>query len=270
MLRHIRDTLTHSSSQFGRIRVIAAFTWLEAVRTRLPWVVVGMALVLFTASLFVRSLALTESTRIQLGFLAATLRFATVFVVCLHVLGSMLREAQDRGTELLLSIDITRLEYLAGKILGYTAVGAGISLLFALPVVVIAPLPASLAWLASLVLEAWIIVAAALFCVITFNQLMLAASFVLAFYLLSRAMASVVLVSSASILTDDTLAHAALAWGVKALAMLLPGLHAFTRTEWLLEAPAGIAALGRLAIEAIVYSTLLFAAALFDLYRKNH
>jgi ABC-type transport system involved in multi-copper enzyme maturation permease subunit len=262
--------LTNPSSQFGRIRVIAAFTWLEAVRTRLPWVVVGMALVLFAASLFVRSLALTESTRIQLGFLSATLRFATVFVVCLHVLGSMLREAQDRGTELLLSIDITRFEYLAGKVVGYTVVAAGISLLFALPVMVIASLPASLAWLASLVLEAWIIVAAALFCVITFNQLMLAASFVLAFYLLSRAMASVVLVSSASILADDTTAHAVLSWGVKALALLLPGLHDFTRTEWLVGDPAGWTTLGRLAVEALVYSLLLFAAALFDLYRKNH
>ena len=262
--------MTHLSSQFARVRVIAAFVWLEAVRTRLPWVVVGMALALFAASLFVRSLALTESTRVQIGFLAATLRFATVFVVCLHVLGSMLREAQDRGTELLLSIDITRFEYLAGKVLGYTVVAAGISLLFALPLLVIAPVPASLAWFASLVLEAWIIVAAALFCVITFNQLMLAASFVLAFYLLSRDMASVVLVSSASILADDTMAHGVLAWGVKALALLLPGLHAFTGTGWLLEDPVGLATLGRLAVEAIVYSLLLFAAALFDLYRKNH
>lgn len=262
--------MTNPSPQFGRIRVIAAFTWLEAIRTRLPWVVIAMALVLFVASLFVRSLALTESTRIQLGFLSATLRFATVFVVCLHVLGSMLREAQDRGTELLLSIDITRFEYLAGKVLGYTVVAAGLSLLFALPVLVLAPLPASLAWLVSLVLEAWIIVAAALFCVITFNQLMLAASFVLAFYLLSRAMASVVLVSSASILADDSLSHAVLAWSVKVLALLLPGLDAFTRTEWLLEAPARWTTLGLLALEALVYSLLLFAAALFDLYRKNH
>lgn len=262
--------MTNPSLQFGRIRVIAAFTWLEAIRTRLPWVVIAMALVLFVASLFVRSLALTESTRIQLGFLSPTLRFATVFVVCLHVLGSMLRETQDRGTELLLSIDITRFEYLAGKVLGYTVVAAGLSLLFALPVLVIAPMPASLAWLVSLVLEAWIIVAAALFCVITFNQLMLAASFVLAFYLLSRAMASVVLVSSASILADDTVAHAVLAWSVKAIALLLPGLHAFTRTEWLLEAPVQWPTLGLLTLEAFVYSLLLFAAALFDLYRKNH
>ena len=262
--------MNNPSPKFGRIRVIAAFTWLEAIRTRLPWVVIAMALVLFVASLFVRSLALTESTRIQLGFLSATLRFATVFVVCLHVLGSMLREAQDRGTEMLLSIDITRFEYLAGKVLGYTVVAAGLSLLFALPVLVIAPIPASLAWLVSLVLEAWIIVAAAQFCVITFNQLMLAASFVLAFYLLSRAMASVVLVSSASILADDTVAHAVLAWGVKALALLLPGLHAFTRTEWLLEAPVQWSALGLMTLEAVAYSLLLFGAALFDLYRKNH
>jgi len=261
--------LASSTLHFGRIRVIAAFAWLEAVRTRLPWVVFGIAFALFGASLFVRSLALTESAHIQSGFLAATLRFATVFVVCLHVLGSMLREAQDRGTELLLSIDITRFEYLAGKALGYFGVATGISLILALPIIVIAPFPAGLQWVTSLILESWIIVAAALFCVITFNQLMMAATFVFAFYLLARAMAAVVLISSASILTDGGSSQQMLAFGVKGLALLLPALDQFTRTPWLLEEPAPWSTLGRLTLEACVYVALLFAAALFDLYRKN-
>lgn len=262
--------MANPSQQAGRIRVIAAFTWLEAIRTRLPWVVVGMALVLLVASLFVRSLALTESTRIQLGFLSATLRFATVFVVCLHVLGSMLREAQDRGTELLLSIDITRFEYLAGKALGFVVVAAGIGAVFAAPIVVIAPYPEGLKWLVSLILEAWIIVAAALFCVITFNQLMIAATFVLAFYLLARVIASVVLVSSASFLAASGSAPEWLATGIKAVALLLPGLDEFTRTGWLLDEPVGWPTLVRLAGQAAIYVVLLLAAALFDLYRKNH
>ncbi len=262
--------MANSSQRVGRIRVIAAFTWLEAIRTRLPWVVIGMALVLFTAGLFVRSLALTESTRIQLGFLTATLRFATVFVVCVHVLGSMLREAQDRGTEFLLSIDITRFEYLAGKAFGFTVVALGISAVFAAPVVAIAPFPEGLKWFLSLVLEAWIIVAAALFCVITFNQLMVAATFVLAFYLLSRAIASVVLISSASFLEGNGPSHDVLAEGVKAIALILPGLDEFTRTSWLLEEPVGWSTLARLAAQTAIYALLLFAAALFDLYRKNH
>jgi ABC-type transport system involved in multi-copper enzyme maturation permease subunit len=226
--------------------------------------------VLLAASLFVRSLALTESTRIQLGFLSATLRFATVFVVCLHVLGSMLREAQDRGTELLLSIDITRFEYLAGKALGFTVVAAGIGTVFAAPIVAMAPFPEGLKWLLSLVLEAWIIVAASLFCVVTFNQLMIAATFVLAFYLLSRAIASVVLVSGASFLAGSGPAYELLARSVKGVAAALPGLDEFTRTDWLLEHPVGWSTLARLAAQAAVYALLLFAAALFDLYRKNH
>ncbi len=262
--------MAHPTQQAGRIRVIAAFTWLEAIRTRLPWIVIGMAAVLFAASLFVRSLALTESVRIQLGFLSASLRFATVFVVCLHVLGSMLREAQDRGTELLLSIDITRFEYLAGKALGFTVVALAISAVFAAPIMAIAPFPDGLKWFLSLVLEAWIIVAAALFCVITFNQLMIAATFVLAFYVLSRAIASVVLISSASFLDSGGASHDVLAAGVKGLALLLPGLDEFTRTAWLLEEPVGWSTLARLAGQTAIYAALLYAAALFDLYRKNH
>ncbi|MEO8039280.1 MAG: ABC transporter permease [Betaproteobacteria bacterium] len=261
--------MANSSLKFSRIRVIAAFAWLEAVRTRLPWVVVGIALILFVVSLFVRSLAITESTRIQLGFLAATLRFATVFLVCLHVLGSMLREAQDRGTELLLSIDITRFEYLAGKALGYVAVATGIALILAIPIMSIAPVPAGFQWVTSLILESWIIVAAALFCAITFNQLMAAASFVLAFYLLARAAASIVLISSASILAVEGASHQILMVVSKGLALLLPGLDRYTRTSWLLEDAPSWSVLGGLLLETLLYVVLLYSAALIDLYRKN-
>lgn len=259
-----------TAQHLGRIRVIAAFTWLEAIRTRLPWIVIGIALALVAVSVFVRSLALTESARVQIGFLSATLRMGAIFMVCLHVLGSQLREAQDRGTELLLSIDITRYQYLAGKVLGFIVVAAGIATVFSVPIVVIAPFPEGLKWWVSLTLETWIIVAAALFCVITFNQLMMAATFVLAFYLLARAMASVVLVSGASYLAGNGPSQAVLTAAVKAIAVVLPGLDQFTRTGWLLGEPAAWSTLARLAGETALYVALLTFAALFDLYRKNH
>lgn len=253
-----------------RLRVIAAFTWLEALRTRLPWAAVGIAVALFAASVFVRSLALTESERVQIGFLAALLRVAAVFTTCLHVIASMLREAHDKGTELLLSLDITRVEFLCGKAIGYMGVAAGICVILWLPLAAVAPLGPATAWLVSLVLEAWIVVGAALFWVLAFNQLLLSASFVLAFYVLARSIAAVTLIASAEILTDDSASHAVLTGLIKTVALFLPRLDLFTQTGWLLGLGSAWSDLPGLAAQGALYTFVLLAAAAFDLYRKNY
>lgn len=258
-----------TSRSLVRIRVVASFAWLEALRTRLPWIVAGMTLALFGAGLFTRSLAVTEADRIQAGFLATGLRLATVFVVCMHVLASMLREGQDKVTELLLSADITRGEYLCGKLLGYGAVALAVTAVLSLPLALVAKPGAWAAWALSLGFESLLVVAAALFCVITFNQLMLATAFVLAFYLLSRAMAAIVLISGSALLDDGSWTHHATVVVVKAVEMALPDLDRFTRTAWLLGQDAPWPELPGLALQTAVYGLLLFAAASFDLYRRN-
>lgn len=257
------------SSALVRIRVVASFAWLEALRTRLPWMVAAMALTLAGAGLLVRAVAITEAGRIQAGFLATGLRFAAVFVVCVHVLASMLRENQDKVTELLLSADITRGQYLCGKLLGHGAVAVAVAALLALPLAALAPPGPWLAWALSLGLESLLVVAAALFCVITFSQLMLAAAFVLTFYLLSRAMAAVVLIAGSALLDDGSWAHRAAVLAVRAVELALPDLDRFTRTAWLLGEGAPWTELPGLAAQTAVYVLLLFAAASFDLYRRN-
>ncbi|MCW5624873.1 MAG: ABC transporter permease [Burkholderiales bacterium] len=257
------------TASLARIRTVAAFAWLEATRTRLPWLAALMALVLLGASFFVRSIAITESVRVQCGFLAAGGRFLAVFVVLVHVLGSMLRENQDKVTELLLSVDMSRFEYLSGKLAGYLVVTTGLCLVFALPLAPFAPTTAVVAWWISLTLECWMVVAAALFCVITFNQLMAAATFVLAFYLLSRAMTAVILIASSGVVAEATWSHTLLVTGVKGVALLLPALDGFTRTAWLVDGATAWPVLPMLAGQAVLYTALLFAAATFDLYRRN-
>ncbi len=248
---------------------VAAFCLLEARRTRLPLIVVGIGVLALVASVFVRSLAITESIRVQTGFLAAMLRLIAIFLLCLHVPGSMLREAHDKGTELLLSVDISRFEYLAGKAFGYGLVATGVCVALAVPVMLVAPPVSALAWTISLVLESWIVVAASLFCVITFNQLILAASMVFAFYLLARTMTAIVLVAGADMLQDGSAAHAAMTLVVQLVALALPPLDAFTRTAWLVDAATSWDRLPMLAAQTGLYVVLLLAAAGVDLYRRN-
>lgn len=256
-------------SSLKRIAAIAAFGWIEARRTRLAWIVLGTAAILLMASLFARSLALIESARIQVSFLAPALRIGAVLLVTLHTIGSLLREQQDKGMELLLSVDLTRAEYLAGKLLGYMGVAAGICLFIWVPLPFVAPTGRSIAWLTSLILESWIVVAASVFCAVTLSHLTVGTVFVMSLYLLGRAMSAIVLIATASPFADAGWTHRLIEMAVKAAALGLPALDTFTRTSWLVASPPETGEILLLALQAFVFVGLLGAATAFDLYRKN-
>ena len=173
-----------------RIATIARYTLLEAARTRLPLLVLVALLALLGASFFVEAMSVTEGARIQTGFYAAGARLAAVFIVGAFVLVSVTRELDDKGMDVLLALDLPRSHYILGKLGGFIAIAGLIALAAALPLAWLAGTSA-LQWMLSLGLELAIVVALALFCVVTFSQLMPAASFILAFYFLARALTAI-------------------------------------------------------------------------------
>lgn len=252
-----------------QIVTIARFTLLEALRTRLAWLfVVALALILVT-SYFIQQLAITESTRLQIGFAAAATRLAAVFMLSLHILTSMVREFNDKGLELTLSFNLRRSHYILGRLCGYTLIAALFALIATLPQLLLAPPQAALQWGLSLALELAIITALSLFCIVTFTQLMPAASFVCGFYLLGRALTAIRLMSDTPVLGGDTLSHRVISLLIDALALVLPALDGFAQSAWLVDATATWHALGANAVQAFLYIVLLGAAAMFDFYRRN-
>jgi len=124
-------------------------------------------------------------------------------------------------------------------------------------------------WGVSLALELTLVAALALFCVITFAQIMPAISFVVAFYLLARSMSAVRLLSTSQLLAPNDWTNRIIVRLVDALAWLLPGLDQFTSTAWLVDRTGTLGTLGLNAVQTLVYASLLLGAGLFDLYRKN-
>ena len=248
---------------------IARFTLLEAVRTRLVWVVFIILALLFLGSLFVQHIAVTETVRLQTGFLAATARMAMVFVLSLHVAGSMTREFNDKGVDLLLSLALPRAGYYLGKFLGFTGIAVGAAALTTLTLLVLVPGPGLALWGISLALELTLVAALALFCVVTFAQIMPAISFVVAFYLLARSISAVRLLSTSPLLAPNDWTNRAVARLADVLAWLLPDLDRFTATAWLVDQPPALGALGLVALQTLIYGSLLVLAGLFDLYRKE-
>lgn len=251
-----------------RVGAIARYTVLEAWRNRLAITVAVAVALLFLLSVFVRELAVTESVRLQTALLASALRLASVFLIGLYILNGLTREFNDKVVELVLSLDLPRPAYLLGKFLGYAVVAAGVALIATVPLAFLASAGAAAAWGFSLALELLLVAAIAVFCITTFTQLLSAAAFVAAFYLLARSITAIQLMSTAGLVADGGTGQKLGEWLANAMAFVLPRLDTFTQTAWLM--PEGLpGGLGAIVLQSAVYVVLLLAAAMFDLYRKN-
>ena len=253
----------------SRAATIARYTLLEALRTRLPLISLAVLAALVAAGFFVEQVAVTEGVRFRAGFYAATARWAAVFILALHVLAAVAREFDDKALDVLLALDLPRSHYVLGRLAGFVAVAALIAVAACVPLAWSVP-PAALAqWGLSLAFELAIVAALALFCAITFNQIVPAAGFVAAFYVLARALTAMRLIGANPIAEADVFTHRAISFVVEGLALVIPALEGWTRTEWLLDQPAPWSTLSVIAGQSVLYVVLLAAAAMFDLHRKN-
>lgn len=249
-------------------RTIACYTLLEALRNRLMWLFVLMALTGIGISGFLNEVALTESRLMQAAFLAAFLRFAAAFLMATFVVTSMVREFNDKALELVLALPLPRAGYLLGKLTGFAVLAMVPALLFGLLMLFFAPLDQVLLWTASLLLELWLVGAFSLLCVLTFQQIMVALSAVMGFYLLARSISALQMIGETAG-SQAPLSQQVINFVIDAIAAVLPHLDRFTQTEWLVYHSGTWSMLGELLMQSAIYLTLLTGAALFDMYRKN-
>ena len=257
-------------SPFPFIFTLARTTLLEAVRNRLFWlaaIVVGVALGL---AQFLKQVAITESLEIQVALLAALLRMAAVFIVATFVITSMVREANDKVTELMLSQPAPRSSYFLGKFCGYALLALTLAAAFALPLAVFVPTSGLLAWAISLVCELLIVAAVSLFCVLSLTQVVSAFAATAGFYLLARSISAMQIIASASLVSEHPLAERIISGTVDTMALVLPSLDRLVRTDWLLSGAPGMNELLGLVAQSVVYVALIASATLFDLHRKNY
>lgn len=252
----------------GNCVSVMRFAWLEIVRARLWWFALALVLIGCALAEFGAAIAITESAQYRLVFYAASMRLIAAFVMALLVATSVLREIDDKVLELVLSRPVSRSEWYLGKLFGYLAAALCFAALIGVPLVLQVPLQ-GVAWAYSLALELTVVVAASLAFAITLRQITVALSVVAGFYLLSRTMAGLVLISRGPTVDLSLPSSRFIAWLVELLAHILPDLDRFTNVAWLLgTAPAG-AALAMLSVQTVIYTSLLVGVGLFDLHRRN-
>lgn len=247
---------------------IARYTLLEALRNRLLWLLLLAAAGAVGLGALLHAVALTEGGQLQAAVLAALLRLAAVFLLAAFVVTSIARETQDKGLELLLALPLPRAAYLLGKLAGFAAAAALPALLFGALALGLAPPGQAALWAASLLCELWIVAAFSLLCALGLGQTLPALAAVAAFYLLARLIGTLQLLGHAADAGHGA-AGRLLAGGVDLLALLLPHLDGFTRSDWLVYHGGGGADLLAVLAQSALYVALLAGAALFDLYRKN-
>lgn len=248
--------------------IVARFTFLEAVRNRLfTLVIVGLICILGLTE-FIGDLTVTETRAVQSALTASGLRLFAVCVIGLFVVTSMVREFNDKGFEMLLSLSMTRASYYFGKFAGFALLSLVITLAASLLLLLYSPAANVLIWFFSLVCESLIVIALSLLCLFTFNSITTAFTAVIAFYVLSRSMHVIQLISASPILESQSFSQEFIDFVINAIAYVLPDLNLFTRSEWLVYG-AGFDNMLPVIIQTLIYLMVLIGAGLFDLSRKE-
>ncbi|MDQ1362670.1 MAG: hypothetical protein QG652_530 [Pseudomonadota bacterium] len=251
------------------IPVIAKYTLLEALRNRLLWLAFTIAFIAFGLSAFIGDVAITEHTQIQISILAAMLRISGVVMLALIVVTSVLRELHDKSLELLLAMDVPRANFYFGKLAGFALIGLMLAFLFSSLLLVYAEPYAVLWWGISFCCELLLVTCLGLVMLFTFKQIPAAISAVFLFYVAARSMAAIQLIAENPIVHSTGISQQFINGFVGLLSWLLPTLHEFTRSEWLLYGANNISELMNVLGQTLVYAILLSAVTLVDFYRRN-
>lgn len=248
---------------------IARLTALEAIRNRLVWLLLATVLCGFGLIQFIGDIAITETRQIQSALMGSFFRFSAVFIVALFVVAGTVREMNDKVIDLVFAMPITRSRYYAGKLLGSILFAILMVVVFCLPLLLQVEPAQVLLWGISLFAECLLMIGISLLCVFTFGHVAIALSIIMAFYLLSRSIGAIQLMTEGSMISLSSFSHQFMHSVVDGIAYLLPDLYRFTSNDWLVYGSGSMDDLVVVIIQTLVYLPLLAGAALFDLYRKS-
>ena len=252
----------------NNVKTIAYYTFREATQNRLFRLsFVGLICLLGIAE-FTGELAITETRDIQAALLASIARWFLLMTSSLFVITSMVREFNDKGTEVILSLPVSRWTYYFGKYIGFLALSLVISILICLMLLLYTDPLALLIWYISLFCEMAIIISLSMLCVFTFNNVTVAFVVVASFYLLARSIEAIQLLSISPILETKTFSQEFMTWLAGAIAFLLPDLAEFTRSDWLVYGTDN-GNLPLIIVQTLIYLSILVSAGIFDLSRKE-
>ena len=251
------------------VHIIARQTLVEAYRHRLFWTTLALAVGGLFIGWFFQSLAIAESEQIHSAVVASLSRVGAVVLLTLYVVSSISRDFNDRMVQIIFSLPVTRMEYFFGKLLGFSIVASLVALLFGLSLVFFGPKSGIFAWTVSLACELVLVSAVAMLFALSLNQISVAVLATMAFYVLARAIRAMVLMAGSETGLISSWSQKVIELSVNMLAYMLPRLSRYTNTEWVVYQPPEFTDMLYVILQTAFFVSLISAAALIDLYRKN-
>lgn len=251
------------------IRLLVKYILAAAFRDRLFLGFFGMLLIGVSLSLFFGSSIITETDQFSLVFAAGGLRLVGVLTLVLFIVFYMRRSFDTRDVEYMLSRPVSRLQFLMSHLFAFMVIAAIMTGLIAATLLLM-PLNMSASgivlWGASIFTELAIIAAVSLFFALVLSSAVTASMMVICFYVLSRLIGSILGIIASGV---ESGLMALMEKTMLVISVFIPRLDLIGQTSWLLYGTENSIDFGFIALQGSIFCGLFFAAAFFDLSRRQ-
>lgn len=241
-----------------------------AVRDRLVISLIIMLVLGSCLALFMGSAAVSEKGQFLAVFAAGGLRFVGVLGLVLFVVFFIRRSFDSKDVEYLLSRPVGRIQFLLSYTIAFATLAAGMGLAQGLCLYVLgnfhAPPPGEILWCASIIMENIIMVTAALFFAMVLSSAATAAMATCGLYVLARMMGQILGIIDTE---GASFGGKAMISAMEGISAITPRLDLMGQTSWLIYGPDAHVGYGFIAAQGIVFTALVFLAALIDFVRKQ-
>ncbi len=253
------------------IRQISTIAWItckEALYGKLLWMCLGGMILLAGFAEFVGEVVITGADELQAGLVGWGLRWLGATVLILFCVNSVVRDAADKVSEMMLALPVRREAIYLGKLCGLLLLASGFAFISALVGSLYAPVSISALWATSLFFELVILCSFTLWVATATGAAVSSILSAIGFYLLSRAMQGFQAMAGGPFFHPDSAYDHFMAGSVEVLGWILPPLYDYASADWLVygifdgDLPLQLA-------RTTVYVVMLAAIAMIELHRKQ-
>ena len=251
-----------------QILTLAWITYREALYGKLLWVCLAGMVALAGFAEFVGEVVITGAVELQAGLVGWGLRWLGAVALILFCVNSVVRETNDKITEMMLALPLRREAIYLGKLCGLLLLAFSFAFMSALAGSLFAPVDISALWASSLFLELTILCSFTLWVVTSTGAAVGSILLALGFYALSRAMQGIEAMAVGPFFHPNSAYDHFMAGTVEVLGWIMPPLYEFASADWLVTGIFNGDLFVQLA-RATVYVVMLIAIAMIELHRKQ-
>ncbi len=246
------------------------FLLLGVINLRLFALVSILVIVAGLLSSFITELAIVNSHAIAAALLADMLRYSLVFLALLLVTTSVAQDFEFKQFERLLTMPISRWQYIAAQFMAIASIAFVLVLPVLLVVLFVASIDVAFYWVAAVWLEILLVGMLSLVAILSLEKIPQAVFFTLAIYLLAKLSGLISQMLAESVeLSDGAAANQFADYIFNGILHLIPRLEAFAQNDVFFQ-PQGLSALLFTQLATVsLYTLFLIAVCLIDFYRKE-